>query len=68
MHNKWMGKWMGILEETDKEHFMLLALEQVHQDVKDCNWSSLHDLLMNLPENYLMQYVTFERPEYMEGH
>jgi len=46
------------------EHFMLLAMEQLQLDIEDGDWQSIHDLLRCIPENILMQYVTFETPDY----
>ena len=46
------------------EHFMLLAMEQLHQDIDEGNWGSIYELLRMLPDDTLMQYVTFEEPSY----
>jgi len=46
------------------EHFMLLAMEQLQQDIDDGDWSAIYELLQQLPDNTLMQYVTFEEPSY----
>ena len=46
------------------EHFMLLAMEQLQQDIYDGDWNAIYGLLQQLPEDTLMQYVTFEEPSY----
>ena len=46
------------------EHFMLLAMEQLQQDINDGDWSAIYGLLQQLPDDTLMQYVTFEEPSY----
>ncbi len=46
------------------EHFILLAMEQLQQDIDDGDWTAIYELLQQLPDNTLMQYVTFEEPSY----
>jgi len=46
------------------EHFMLLAMEQLQQDIDDGDWTAIYELLQQLPDSTLMQYVTFEEPSY----
>ena len=46
------------------EHFMLLAMEQLQLDIEDGDWTAIYELLQQLPEDTLMQYVTFEEPSY----
>lgn len=46
------------------EHYYLMAMEQLQQDIKDGDWTAIYELLQQLPEDTLMQYVTFEEPSY----
>ena len=46
------------------DYFTLLAMEQLQQDIDNSNWSAIYELLQQLPDNTLMQYVTFEEPSY----
>lgn len=46
------------------DYFTLLAMEQLQQDIDDGDWSAIYELLQQLPDNTLMQYVTFEEPSY----
>lgn len=46
------------------EHYYLMAMEQLKQDIDDGDWTAIYELLQQLPEDTLMQYVTFEEPSY----
>ena len=46
------------------DHFTLLAMEQLQQDIDDGDWTAIYELLQQLPEDTLIQYVTFEEPSY----
>lgn len=46
------------------DYFTLLAMEQLQQDIDNGDWSAIYELLQQLPDNTLMQYVTFEEPSY----
>jgi len=46
------------------EHYYIMAMEQLQQDIDNGNWIAIYELLLQLPEETLMQYVTFEEPSY----
>ena len=46
------------------EHYSLMAMEQLQQDINNGDWTDIYESLQRLPEDTLMQYVTFEEPSY----
>ncbi len=51
----------------NSEHYYLMAMEQLQQDIKDDNWGAIFDLLQQLPDDILIDYATFEEPYYTNG-
>lgn len=46
------------------EHYSLMAMEQLQQDINNGDWTDIYESLQRLPEDTLTQYVTFEEPSY----
>ena len=49
---------------ANAEHYCLRAMEQLQQDIDDGDWTAIYKLLQQLPEDTLIQYITFEEPSY----
>lgn len=48
----------------NNEHYYLMAMEQLQQDIKDDNWDAIFDLLQQLPEDILLDYARFGELHY----